>query len=75
MKLCIHLGDVPYLFHPIPDAVAMKYFYTNYDELFREDLIAHMQFYEKEMSGYSVLFTGHSLGGALAVLAAFDMYL
>jgi hypothetical protein len=71
----VYSGDVPYLLHPIPDAVALEYFYTNYDQLFRQDLINHLQFYQKEMPQYSYLFTGHSLGGAITVLAALDLYL
>jgi hypothetical protein len=53
----------------------MEYIYINYEQLFRQDLIKHMQFYQKEMSQYSLLFTPHSLGGVLTVLAALDIYL
>lgn len=67
---------VPFNIHPeIGNAKVNEYFYTNYVTYFREDLRDKLNEYTRRYSPSRVVFTGHSLGGALAVMAATDTIL
>lgn len=65
--------SVPYQLHDIPNAAATKYFYNAYTNYLRNDLISHIQSAVNDYPDYDFHFVGHSLGGALATLAALDM--
>ena len=66
---------VPYDIHPAENSKVLEYFYNHYVNDFRNDLLQKMKEYTKMYEGYSFVFTGHSLGGALAVHAASDTLL
>lgn len=56
-------------------AKVFEYFYWYYLEEFRKDLQVHLNKFVKQYPRYNVVFTGHSLGGALALHAAVDSIL
>lgn len=68
------VGSLPvnYGLHDIEGASVMKYFYTHYSA-FSDWLEDELRAVDR--SNYKLVFTGHSLGGALAVHAATDMLL
>ena len=69
---------VSYSIHPkIKDALVIKYFYMHYKDEFKAEFIQVMKYFynKKKYSKYDIIFTGHSLGGALAVHAAADFVL
>ena len=68
----VNSGSVPY--PGISEGEAMSYFYKNYYYSFQDDLHTQLMSLSSSYSGYSYLYTGHSLGGALAVLAALETY-
>ena len=51
------------------------YFYAHYVNAFRDDLLNKTQEYLQKYQGYSLVFVGHSLGGALTIHAAADVIL
>ena len=53
----------------------MKYFYMSYISDFREDLIEDFKHAMDTFNPQEVIFTGHSLGGAMVQLAAVDLLL
>ena len=63
---------IPYTLHDVPNAIVQDYFETRYATILRpvlaEQLIKARVLYPQ----YEYVFTGHSLGAALATLAAFD---
>lgn len=63
-----------YPLQDIRDAIVGSYFMKGYiGDLFRESVRYNLDSVQKQYgSDISFIFTGHSLGGALAVLAAFD---
>lgn len=65
---------VSYDIHPDVEGKVSKYFYSHYLE-FREDFLRELESYERTYQGYTMIFAGHSLGGALAVQAAADVVL
>jgi predicted lipase len=68
------VGGLPvnYGLHNIPGAKVLGYIYTHYSAFsdWLEDELRSIG-----LSSYKLVFTGHSLGGALAVHAATDMLL
>lgn len=65
-----------YQIHPqIQDAKVFVYFYKHYMDGFRDDFTTNIQKVMKSYTGYDVIFTGHSLGGAMTVHAAGDFIL
>ena len=66
---------VSYTLHDSDGAQVFNFFFDHYNSDFRSDFLSNIQRYTKQHSGYSVIFTGHSLGGALAVHAAADAIL
>lgn len=68
--------DIAYDIHPeIGDSEVLKYFYLFYKNVFRNDLREGLKKYTKQYPTARIVFTGHSLGGALAVHAATDTIL
>lgn len=65
-------ADMKYDLYNIPYAVVMDYFYLHYKHNLREDFLSHLKAYRQNYSSYTVVFTGHSLGGALTTHAAMD---
>lgn len=53
----------------IKDAKVFDYFYNHYLNGFRDDFISTMKGILDTYSSYGVVFTGHSLGGAMTVHA------
>lgn len=78
-QLITEIGEAfwwSYDIHPqIQGAKVFDYFYSYYLSGFRADFCAYIQEYLKTYSGYSVVFTGHSLGGAMTIHAAADFML
>jgi len=64
--------NVDYDMHDIEGSRVLKYFYNHY-QAFSDWIEDEVR--EAAKKNYKVVFTGHSLGGALAVHAATDMYL
>lgn len=64
---------VSYELADIPGAQAVGYFYTRYSQFLRETLLKKIQQAHKNFPRFQFIFTGHSLGGALTTLAAFDV--
>lgn len=56
-------------------AKVYNYFYSHYVTGFRDDLLKSLKAYADEYKDYRIVFTGHSLGGALTVHAAADSIL
>jgi len=57
----------------VQNAKALKYFYTGYQSKVRDTLLPHVRDLVKQHPGFDFYVTGHSLGGALATLAALDL--
>lgn len=67
---------VKYSIHPeVKHAQVVGYFYEHYKGDFRESLRSLLAEYSITYANYELIFTGHSLGGALAVHAAADVLL
>lgn len=66
---------VAYDIHGAPQAEVFDFFYEHYVTDFRNDFLVKIEEFVKIYKGYSVIFTGHSLGGALTVHAAADAIL
>ena len=66
---------VYYDIHPQDNAYVFDYFYAHYLAGFREDFLSTMRKYASTFWGSKIIFTGHSLGGALTVHAAADAIL
>lgn len=66
---------VSYSLHDSPGAQVFNFFFDHYNNDFRVDFMKNIMIAVKEYSGYSVIFTGHSLGGALTVHACADAIL
>jgi len=65
-----------YTIHPnLKGAKVIRYFNYFYMNFFRDDFEKQFKAVMKNHSDYSVVFTGHSLGAALTVLAAVDAIL
>lgn len=64
--------DMLYDLYTITNATVMDYFYLHYKNNLRDDFISHLKTYRQTYSSYTVVFTGHSLGGALCTHAAMD---
>lgn len=58
--------------HDVEKAKVLKYFYNHY-QAFSDWIEDEVR--EAAKKDFKLVFTGHSLGGALAVHAATDMYL
>jgi hypothetical protein len=68
--------SVDYFVHPeLQGAKVIEYFYWYYLHQFRSDLETAIQKYASYYSDYRIVFTGHSLGGAMTVHAAVDSIL
>mmetsp|Transcript_5671 Transcript_5671/g.6404 ORF Transcript_5671/g.6404 Transcript_5671/m.6404 type:complete len:322 (-) Transcript_5671:37-1002(-) len=69
-----HISPKDYDIHEVKDAKVFEYFYQHYEKDFRQALQDQLLTIvnQVEYKGYRVVFTGHSLGGALAVHAAAD---
>ena len=66
-------GDpVPYNLTDIPGALVDDYFYNHYITYIRSLVIEQLQEAYQLYPDYEFVFTGHSLGAALATLTAFD---
>lgn len=72
-----HMKPKKYDLHPGTKAQVFEFFYKHYLQDFRETLQAQISkiLNDEELNSYSLTFTGHSLGGALAVHAAADTVL
>jgi hypothetical protein len=57
----------------VKNAKALKYFYDGYNNQLRSSLLAQVKDLVKSHPGFSFYITGHSLGGALATIAALDL--
>ena len=57
----------------IPGALAVEYFYTRYSQVIRHTLLKKIREAYKYFPRFQFIFTGHSLGGTLTTLAAFDV--
>lgn len=70
----IEESPVSYKIHPNTGAKVFNFFYKHYLTDFRDYFLKEISeiFTTVDFEGYSVIFTGHSLGGALAVHAAAD---
>lgn len=67
---------VKYTLHPeVSRAQVFDYFYSNYVQDFRDVLQGFIQKYVDNDPDHRVVFTGHSLGGALTLHAAVDSIL
>jgi len=67
-------ASVPFTMCPaIKNAKAMGYFNDNYVKVLRAKIQAHMRDMIKQYPDFEYFITGHSLGGALANLAALDL--
>ncbi|CAI2373183.1 unnamed protein product [Moneuplotes crassus] len=66
-----------YDIHPGKKVKVLKYFYEDYKNQFRNDLVQQLMsiFEDAKFDDYKVIFTGHSLGGAMAIHAAADLVL
>jgi hypothetical protein len=56
-------------------ARVFRYFYDHYRNGFRDDFLEQIKDASAEYVGYDIIFTGHSLGGALTLHAAADSFL
>jgi len=63
---------VTYDLYPLKNAVASGYFYNNYKNRMRYDLMNRVKQAANGYPDYDFYFVGHSLGGAFATLAALD---
>lgn len=67
--------DVEYDLYDISDAMVTDYFYNRYTTYLRNDFLSNFESYASQYSGYTFVFTGHSLGAALTTHAALDAVL
>ena len=68
--------NIKYGLHPeLEKANVVDYFYWYYVHQFRDDFEEAINYYSKYYSEYRIVFTGHSLGGAMTVHAAIDAIL
>jgi hypothetical protein len=65
-------GASGYKLSSIPNAMADDYFYNHYVNNIRETFIPKLEEAAGYFPDFTYIFTGHSLGGALTTLAAFD---
>lgn len=76
MNEIVEAYPVGYDIHPeIQGALVMKYFYSYFKDDFRDTLREKLPEIMRNHTGYNLIFTGHSLGGALAVHAAAETIL
>jgi hypothetical protein len=68
----LQMGAVDYTTHPIEGSKVAKFFHEQYNVHFREYFREKLAELCKEYPRYDLYFTGHSLGGALANIAAAD---
>mmetsp|Transcript_12141 Transcript_12141/g.13663 ORF Transcript_12141/g.13663 Transcript_12141/m.13663 type:complete len:273 (-) Transcript_12141:25-843(-) len=70
-----HISPQDYDIHNIRGAKVFEFFYQHYLVDFRKELQSQLKaiLQSEDHKGYRVVFTGHSLGGALTVHAASDM--
>lgn len=68
---------VKYEIHSAEEARVFNYFYTHYTETFRQPMLEEISTLvnDSEFEGYKFIFTGHSLGGALAMHGIADAIL
>lgn len=73
----VHSYPKKYSLHLNQGAKVFAFFYDHYEKDFRDILQQKMEelVRDKGYADYKIIFTGHSLGGALAVHAAADMAL
>lgn len=64
--------NVTYNLTNISGAEAVEYFYNGYTQLLRETFLQKIKNAFKSFPMFQFIFTGHSLGAALATLASFD---
>eukprot|EP00330_Aristerostoma_sp_ATCC50986_P010890 CAMPEP_0114582698 /NCGR_PEP_ID=MMETSP0125-20121206/6613_1 /TAXON_ID=485358 ORGANISM="Aristerostoma sp., Strain ATCC 50986" /NCGR_SAMPLE_ID=MMETSP0125 /ASSEMBLY_ACC=CAM_ASM_000245 /LENGTH=315 /DNA_ID=CAMNT_0001775779 /DNA_START=130 /DNA_END=1074 /DNA_ORIENTATION=+ len=67
--------DVEYDLYDVSDAMVTDYFYNRYTDYLRDDYLSNFESYVSQYSGYTYVFTGHSLGAALTTHAALDTVL
>ena len=69
-----HMTSDNYDIHPSREAKVFDFFYEHYVDEFRSSYLDQMRAIvnSEEYSGYKIVFTGHSLGGALTLHAAVD---
>ena len=66
-------GAMAYGLSEIPNALVDSFFYQNYIDVLRPVFIEKIQDAFASFPNYKFVFTGHSLGGAFATLASFDV--
>ena len=71
----LNRSPVSYDIHPAENSKVVEYFYDHYTNDFRNDLLQKLDEYKQTYRNYDFVFTGHSLGGPLAVVAASDTVL
>ena len=74
----LDLFPVEYSIHPeIKGAKVFNYYYKNYVDGFKDDLFEVIEslYSQTKYSSYGIIFTGHSLGGAMATHAVADFVL
>ena len=65
-----------YSLHPeVSNAMVVNYYDKYYREYFRKDFENNLKKYMEEYPNYKIIFTGHSLGGAMSMQAATDAVL
>ena len=69
----ISLYSTPYTLYKIPGARVTEYFYDNYVSMFRDEFIRKFEQAVEEFPDYQFVFTGFSLGAAVATHAIFDV--
>jgi hypothetical protein len=65
-------GAVSYTIYNVKNGLVDNYFYTNYVRTIRKVFLQKLKEARTTFRNYKFIFTGHSLGGALATIAAFD---
>jgi len=66
---------VLYTLHNIPNALVDQYFQDTYASSLRVDVMRELSKATVKYPDYLFIFTGHSLGAALATIAVHDMVL
>ena len=70
------MGMLDYdLHYELSGAKAAQYFFLYYKEHFRQDFEENIKKFSKMYPSYNIVFTGHSLGGAMTIHAAVDAML
>ena len=73
MNEIMHSYSDDYVEHPeIEGGKVVKYFNEFYTTQFKEDIEVSVKAVVEKYPEYRIVFTGHSLGGAMTVLAAVD---